>query len=204
MKCIIIGAGNFVNELIRKEKDDLLICADAGYTYIKDKNIEVDLLVGDFDSIKELPENINIYKLPKEKDETDLYVAILEGIKKGYKEFEIYGSLGGRIEHSIANIQILVNLAKQNIKATLIDQNTMINVLTEGTHIYNKELKGYISLFSYTDEACITIKNLKYELDHKLITNIFPLGIDNEFIDLESLVTIHQGMVLSIINKKND
>lgn len=204
MKCIIIGAGNFVNELITKEKDDLLICADAGYTYIKDKNIEVDLLVGDFDSIKELPENIDIYRLPKEKDETDLYVAILEGIKKGYKEFDIYGSLGGRIEHSIANIQILVNLAKQNIKATLIDQNTMINVLTEGTHIYNKELKGYISLFSYTDESCITIKNLKYELDHKLITNIFPLGIDNEFIGLESLVTIHQGMVLSIINKKND
>ena len=123
MKCIIIGAGNFVNELITKEKDDLLICADAGYRYIKDKNIEVDLLVGDFDSIKELPENIDIYRLPKEKDETDLYVAILEGIKKGYKEFDIYGSLGGRIEHSIANIQILVNLAKQNIKATLIDQN---------------------------------------------------------------------------------
>ncbi len=204
MKCIIIGAGNFQNENIIKNKDDLLICADAGYIYAKQLNIEVDLLVGDFDSIDDIPCNINIVTLPKEKDETDLYIAILEGIKRGYKEFEIYGSLGGRIEHSIANIQILANIATKNIIAKLYDQNTIVEVLTVGTHIYNKELKGYISLFSLSDKSIITINNLKYELTKQQITSLFPLGIDNEFIGSESTITVHEGIVLSIINKKND
>ena len=203
MKCIIIGAGNFQNEIINKEKDDLLICADAGYSYVKDMNIDVDLLVGDFDSLNSVPSDINIYKLPKEKDETDLYIAIEEGIKKGYQEFYIYGALGGRIEHSFANIQILSKLAKQNIKAKLIDQNTVVEVLTEGVHIYSKEMIGYFSLFSLSEKSVITIENLKYELNKQELTYLFPLGIDNEFIGKESTINIHKGLVLSIINKKN-
>lgn len=203
MKCIIIGAGNFQNEVIIKEKDDFLICADAGYSYIKDTDLKVDLLVGDFDSLNDIPTNINIYKLPKEKDETDLYVAIDEGIKQGYTEFLIYGSLGGRIEHSIANIQILSKLAIQKIKAKLIDQNTIVEVLTEGTYIYDPELNGYLSLFSLSEKSLISLKNLKYELDKKELTHLFPLGIDNEFIGLVSTIYIHQGLVLSIISKKN-
>lgn len=204
MKCIIIGAGNFQNETITKNKDDFLICADAGYIYAKALNLEVDLLVGDFDSIDNIPNNINKVTLPSEKDETDLYIAIQEGIARGYKEFDIYGSLGGRIEHSIANIQILSNMATKSIKARLKDQNTIIEVLTTGTHIYNKECKGFLSLFSLSNESVISIQNLKYELTNKVISNLFPLGIDNEFIGVESKVTVHQGMVLSIINKKND
>mgnify|MGYP003305128499 CR=1 FL=1 len=137
---------NFNNENIIKNSDDLLICADAGYSYIENTNLKVDILVGDFDSLDEIPTGIDIYKLPSEKDDTDLFVAIQEGIKKGYRVFDIYGALGGRIEHSYANIQILANLAKQGITATLIDQATTIQMLTEGTYIY-KDIKGYLSLF---------------------------------------------------------
>lgn len=203
MKCIIIGAGNFQNEIITKEKDDLLICADAGYSYVKDMNLDIDLIVGDFDSLCNIPANVNIYKLPKEKDETDLFVAIEEGMKKGYTEFHIYGALGGRIEHSIANIQILSNLTTRNIKAKLFDRNTIIEVLSLGTHIYSEEMNGYISLFSLTEESIISINHLKYELQNKVITNLFPLGIDNEFIGRVATINIHKGLVLSIINKKN-
>ena len=202
MKCIIIGAGNFQNEVITKEKGDLLICADAGYSYIKDTGLQVDLVVGDFDSLNDIPNNVSIYKLPKEKDVTDLFVAIEEGIKHGYTYFEIYGALGGRIEHSIANIQILAKLAAQKIKAKIVDQNTIVEVLTEGTYIYDKELEGYLSLFSLSEKSIVSIENLKYELDKKELTYLFPLGIDNEFIGLTSTIYIHQGLVLSIISKK--
>ena len=132
-----------------------------------------------------------------------MYVAIEEGIKQGYTEFLLYGSLGGRIEHSIANIQILSKLASQKIKAKLIDQNTIVEVLTEGTYIYDQELNGFLSLFSLSEKSVISLKNLKYELDKKELTHLFPLGIDNEFIGLVSTIYIHQGLVLSIISKKN-
>lgn len=203
MKCIIIGAGSFNNPKIIKEKDDLLICADGGYLYAAKQDLKVDLLVGDFDSLKDIPLDVETVKLNKIKDETDLYIAIEEGIKRGYQTFDIYGALGGRIEHTIANIQILVNLKSKGLNAKLIDDKTIVEILSTGTYIYNERC-GYISLFSYTKESTITIKNLLYEVNNKTISNEFPLGIDNEFIGKESTVTVHNGLVLSIINKKND
>lgn len=203
MKCIIIGAGSFNNPKIIKEKDDLLICADGGYLYAAKLGLKVDLLVGDFDSLKDIPLDVETVKLNKIKDETDLYIAIEEGIKRGYQTFDIYGALGGRIEHTIANIQILVNLKSKGLTAKLINDKTIVEILSTGTYIYNERC-GYISLFSYTKESKITIKNLLYEVNNKTISNEFPLGIDNEFIGKESTVTVHNGLVLSIINKKND
>lgn len=203
MKCIIIGAGSFNNPKIIKEKDDLLICADGGYLYAAKQDLKVDLLVGDFDSLKDIPLDVETVKLNKIKDETDLYIAIEEGIKRGYQTFDIYGALGGRIEHTIANIQILVNLKSKGLTAKLIDDKTIVEMLSTGTYIYNERC-GYISLFSYTEESTITIKNLLYEVNNKTISSKFPLGIDNEFIGKESTVTVHNGLVLSIINKKND
>ena len=203
MKCIIIGAGSFNNPKIIKEKDDLLICADGGYLYARKQDLKVDLLVGDFDSLKDIPLDVQTVKLNKIKDETDLYIAIEEGIKRGYQTFDIYGALGGRIEHTIANIQILANLKSKGLTAKLIDDKTIVEMLSTGTYIYNERC-GYISLFSYTNESTITIKNLLYEVNNKTISNEFPLGIDNEFIGKESTVTVHNGLVLSIINKKND
>ena len=203
MKCIIIGAGSFNNPKIIKEKDDLLICADGGYLYAAKQDLKVDLLVGDFDSLKDIPLDVQTVKLNKIKDETDLYIAIEEGIKRGYQTFDIYGALGGRIEHTIANIQILANLKSKGLTAKLIDDKTIVEMLSTGTYIYNERC-GYISLFSYTNESTITIKNLLYEVNNKTISNEFPLGIDNEFIGKESTVTVHNGLVLSIINKKND
>ena len=203
MKCIIIGAGSFNNPKIIKEKDDLLICADGGYLYARKQDLKVDLLVGDFDSLKDIPLDVQTVKLNKIKDETDLYIAIEEGIKRGYQTFDIYGALGGRIEHTIANIQILANLKIKGLTAKLIDDKTIVEMLSTGTYIYNERC-GYISLFSYTKESTITIKNLLYEVNNKTISNEFPLGIDNEFIGKESTVTVHNGLVLSIINKKND
>jgi thiamine pyrophosphokinase len=203
MKCIIIGAGSFNNPKIIKEKDDLLICADGGYLYARKLDLKVDLLVGDFDSLKDIPLDVQTVKLNKIKDETDLYIAIEEGIKRGYQTFDIYGALGGRIEHTIANIQILANLKSKGLTAKLIDDKTIVEMLSTGTYIYNERC-GYISLFSYTKESTITIKNLLYEVNNKTISNEFPLGIDNEFIGKESTVTVHNGLVLSIINKKND
>lgn len=204
MKCIIIGAGNFINEHIVKESNDLVICADAGYMHAKNLGIIVDLVVGDFDSMIDIPKDTPILRLPQEKNETDLYIAIEEGIKRGYQDFDIYGALGGRIEHSIANIQILASLCEKNISAKLYDNQTVVELLPRGTYILDKSYSGYLSLFSYSPKSVITLKNLKYEVNEKTITSIFPLGIDNEFIGESAMIKVHEGLVLSIINKKND
>ena len=116
--CYIVGAGDFHGSFT-PAKDDLVIAADGGYLALMERGIRCDILLGDMDSLSELgvassdckaPE---ILKFPVEKDETDTHLAYLEGARRGYTEFYIYGGTGGREDHTFANYSLL--LYGQNI-----------------------------------------------------------------------------------------
>ena len=209
-KCIIIGAGEFREEVIEKDSDDLLIIADGGYyNYLKTKNYDIssiNVLVGDFDSLDKknlkLSNNTKIITLNPIKDDTDILDAVKYGLDLGYNEFYIYGALGGRIEHSIANIGILSYLKDKNANGYLIDQKKIIRVIKNESITFSKDYEGYISVFSlYTKSYGVTLKNFKYELNNYELSENFPLGIDNEFIGKESIIEVKDGKLLVIYNK---
>ena len=68
--CYIVGAGDFYGELSPNECD-LIIAADGGYDTLKKMNITPNLLLGDMDSLSEMPEGIEKIVYPVRKDETD-------------------------------------------------------------------------------------------------------------------------------------
>ena len=198
-KCILIGAGEYNNEKITKDKGDLLIACDGGFDYLKKLDLDIDYLIGDFDSIKEIPNNIKIVKFPKQKDETDIFLGLKLGIDKGYKKFYFYGCLGGRIEHSLANIQHIIYLKKRGLEGFLIQNNRVLQVLSnEEIYLSSVSSDKLFSLFSISENTIISIKNAKYELDNYLLTNSFPLGIDNELLDKEVKISVKEGMVLLV------
>ncbi len=84
----------------RPAENDFVIAADAGLRYLEQAGILADLVIGDFDTLKEIPTGANVVRLNCEKDDTDMLAAVREGIKAGYKEFHIYGGTGGRIDHT--------------------------------------------------------------------------------------------------------
>lgn len=87
------------------EEGDLLIAADGGYAYLQGQ--KPDLVVGDFDSLGYVPEGEQIIRHPVQKDDTDMLLAVREGLKRGYRKFVLYGGIGGRLDHTIANLQVL-------------------------------------------------------------------------------------------------
>ena len=199
MKCIIVGAGNFKENEIITEKNDLIIAVDGGYNYCKLLNLEVDILIGDMDSLEIIPDNIIKHIYNKEKDETDTYLAVHYGIDQGYTDFILYGCLGGRIEHTIANIQIIADLCKKGIKIKIVDENTNIYMINKNEVIEIEGLKKkYISIFSYSGKSTISLKGFKYNVASKDITNDYPLGIDNETIGTNGNIYVHNGLVLVI------
>ena len=119
--CIVVGAID-VNVKIEKHEDDFLIAADKGYLNCIKQNLDVDLLIGDFDSLKIVPDNIEKIKLNEIKDDTDVFDALMEGIKRGYKSFILYGVIGGRFDHTFANIQILLFLKNKGYENCKIYQ----------------------------------------------------------------------------------
>ena len=200
--CYIIGAGEIHNLNIKPNPNDYIIAADGGYTYLKEINITPDMIVGDFDSSK-YPQKKDTIKLHKIKDTTDMFEAMKIAYKKGYKKCLIYGALGGRISHSIANIsQMVYFVGKMDI--TLIDENTTITATNSKINIDYKNL-SYISVFSYTPiSKGVNIKGLKYELKNATLKANYPLGVSNESIGKPAEITVEDGILIIITEKRDE
>lgn len=198
----IIGAGEYKNNEIKINDGDFVCACDGGYKIAIENNIKVDLLIGDFDSLDFVPNNVKVIRLNPIKDDTDVFAAINEGIKLGFDTFYIYGATGKREEHTIANIQILHYLAKNNLNGKLVNNKKIYEVLHNETKSFNDKMSGYFSMFSLSDTSIVTLKNFKYNVTNYTLANSFPLGIDNEFIGKESSIEVKDGFVLIIYSLK--
>ena len=156
-KCYIFAGGDFDGFFDKIEKDDYVIGADKGYTYIEKIGIKIDTIIGDFDSAQQ-PDFENKITLKPEKDETDLYAAINFAIKKGYKKIIVYGGLGGRISHTIANIKIMEEFKKKGIDIELKNKNQKLFVIDKNFQEKKQIENTYISLFALTEK----IENLNF------------------------------------------
>ena len=111
--CWIMGAGDFSGTLPMIGEGDMVIAADAGYKALVRLGVKIDRVVGDFDSLGEVPVRPGVEVHPAEKDETDMMLAVRTALAAGYRDVRIYGGLGGRLDHSFANLQTLAYLARQ-------------------------------------------------------------------------------------------
>lgn len=203
--CYIIGAGDVYTKCrITARESDFIICADGGYAFRTLLGREPDLVVGDFDSLGSVPETENKIVAPREKDETDMMLAVKEGFKKGYKDFVIFGALGGdRFEHSVANLQLLSYICSEGGKGTLIHDGKFFVAFRNSSISISENYKGYISVFSLCDESKgVTIKNLRYEVEDFTLRSNLPIGVSNEFVGKESTVSVVDGTLLVIYNSK--
>ncbi len=210
-KCIVIGAGDLTVGQVSVGEEDLVIAVDGGINYCSVLEIEPDILLGDFDSVneaqrdailqmkEEAPERVVVLK--PEKNDTDMLAALRLGLEKGYDYFLIYGGCGGRVEHTIANIQCLLFLKNQGAVGYLMDGSGMMFVMKNEEVKLRENLEGYFSLFCLGKEAKgVNIRGMKYELTEYCMTNDFPIGVSNEFIGKEATVSVADGELLGIVN----
>ena len=215
-RCIVIGAGDFTISALSdyNEQTDLIIAVDGGLLYCGLLNLEPDIIIGDFDSVdEELMEAIRIIeeqypekilRLKPEKDDTDMLVALKWGLAKGIRSFQIYGGTGGRLDHTLANIQCLLYLKHQHAEGFLFDEDGCILIAeagaTEEVKNFQPSMEGFLSLFSLERKSVVSIKNMKYPLDRYTVTNDYPIGISNEFIPGNGgSVTVHSGAVVILL-----
>ena len=166
-KCYIVGGGENFGLTFKKYPGDYIIAADAGYRYLEEAGIETDMVVGDFDSLGTIPEHPNLKKLNPIKDETDTWEAVRLGLEKGCREFHLFACTGGRIDHTIANIQLLKSVAEKGCKGYLYDKESVLTVINNSDIKFDDSMKGYISVFSLSDKSMgVTIKGLKYEVEN--------------------------------------
>jgi thiamine pyrophosphokinase len=130
--CYIIAAGPIDAMTLNASDNDFIIAADAGYLHLTALSAVADLVVGDFDSMTQKPNHPNLVVHPTVKDETDTILAINEGLRRGYRRFVILGGLGGRLDHTLANIQALSYIAAHGGRGYLLGHGTAVTVIRNG------------------------------------------------------------------------
>ena len=197
-KCIIIGAGDFSAPNAINE-GDLIIVADGGYDHAVSAKIAPHLFIGDMDSLRShLPSDLEKITFPERKDYTDMHLAYLEGKRRGYNEFEIYGGTGGRGDHTFANVSLLLAMANDECVGRMIAHGEVYTVIKNSLTV-SGEAGKYISVFAIGGSAeGVTIKGLDYEVDGVTLAPDFPLGVSNRFIGKTAEISVKDGSLLVI------
>ena len=202
--CIFAGAKIDDYSRIKIPCTAYIICADGGYSHAKRLGIFPDVVLGDFDTLSEdITEECEVIKFPSEKDDTDTLLAIKLAIQRGFDNIKIYGAVGGRIDHTFANIQSLAFINLYNIEATIFGDNEILTVITNAKKRFEK-IEGYfLSIFSFSGQSLgVTTHGLKYNLNNSILKNTFPLGISNEFLSNFCEIEVKNGTLLIIFSKE--
>ncbi len=201
--CYIVGAGDFYSGF-EKRACDLVIAADGGYDALAARGIPCDLLIGDMDSISNVPKDCQMLRVPVEKDETDMYLAYLEGVRRGYSDFVIFGGVGGRIDHTFANYSLLICAKKKRHSIKLVDRDfDIFAIFNERLEILEK--RGMpLSVFAFSGEALgVSISGCKYNAQNVTLSPDFPLGVSNTVTNDNATVEVKDGALLLMLGKIN-
>lgn len=196
MRAIVIASApnDTFEKLYIPLENDLIIGVDGGCSKIT--KYPIDMAFGDFDSLKEEIEGKakKIYRFKKEKDETDLELAI-NTLKDEVDEIIIFNATGGRLDHFLGNLKLLERYSDKKIE--IIDEQNKISCLTEGVYKVKKTIYQYFSLIPCINSN-ITIKNALYEITNKEVLSTDTYTVSNEFIDSDVLIIINKGRLYLI------
>lgn len=197
MRGCIFGAGSYDGEALRLAEGALIIAADGGLCHTERFGLAPTLVIGDFDSLGKIPTGDNVILHPVMKDDTDMALAVREAVARGCDEIILFGGTGGRLDHTLANMALLLSLAKKGISAYLVGKEGVVTALTAGEKaVFAPECKGILSVLAATDEARgVTLGGLLYPLSDGLLTNDHPLGVSNHFVGEEASVSLSDGTV---------
>lgn len=218
---LIIGGGtvcySFAEEYIKHYKPGCVACADSGLDTAKKLGLSVDFLLGDFDSVQKetlgsfIEESLKdgstkFEKYPPEKDYTDMHLVLEWAVSKEPSGIVILGATGGRLDHLVANINMLMLPLKNNIPAYIIDQNNKLCLVNGNFTIENKQNNywKYISVYPLTEEVTgLSLSGVKYPLDNATVKKGTSMTISNEFAENaeEAVISLDKGILIVIQSK---
>lgn len=155
--------------------------------------------------LKELRyEGIETRAIDPIKNDPDMLACIRIGLEMGYREFHIMGGTGKRIDHSIANLQILAFLAERGCRAYLYSAFQITTAIRNTSLHFPASMKGYFSVFSYSEKSLgVTEKGFKYIINDVTLNNLTPTGLSNEFVGTEAEISVKNGTLILVYEQSH-
>lgn len=212
-RAVIFANGNFSYLSQAKKiiiKEDYLIAADGGVKHILKLGLTPHVVIGDFDSIstslqKKLKQaKIEWIKYPRKKDETDFELAILLALKRNFKHIVIFGILGDRIDHFLANIFLLAKIQTENksIKIKIVEGNNEIYVFNKEI-VINGQIGDELSIIPVSEKLeGIVTDGLRYQLNNESLSFGSTRGISNVLNKTSAKIEVSDGIALAVHLRK--
>ena len=194
MAASVFNADDFIAR-DREGGFDFVLAVDGGLAHLQGIGRAADFVLGDFDSLGHVPEGDNVEVHPVHKDKSDLELALDRVLAEGFSEARIYGALGGRLDHSIANLQMCARFAEAGLGISLVGADCVVRILVgPGEYALPPLERGTVSVFSATDESAgVTERGLEYPLEGATLTNRTTLGLSNELVGRPASVSVERG-----------
>ena len=201
-RCVIVGGAPIGKpERVRAalRPDDFYIYCDSGLLHRAALGAEPDLIVADFDSAEDPHLAVETIVLPSVKDDTDTVYAVKEALRRGFEEFLLVGAAGARLDHTLANVSLLLMLDGRGKRAMLLDDWSQMEIVSRQT-VYIEDSYPFFSLLSIDGPARgLTIKNAKYPLLDAEVTSEYQYAVSNEVLPGKTAeVSLREGRLLLI------
>lgn len=207
---IIIFAGGTLSAwaLSQIRPDDVLVGADRGALFLIEHGYQPDIAIGDFDSVT--AEQLELIREKSEqfhtvdavmKDWTDMEMAIEWALEQRPASMVIVGGLGTRLDHSLANVQLLRKAVEHGVACTMLDEHNEVRLIDQHARIAKRHYT-YCSLIPLTMEATgITLAGFQYPLHDATLKVGETLGMSNVIIGEHGDVSIKSGLLLVILSR---
>lgn len=187
--------------------DDLVIAADSGWNNAKALGENPTILLGDFDSLGEenIPQGVELYRVPAEKDLTDTQLAVELALSKGARDIVIVGGLSDRLDHTLSNLAILEHLEGLKVHGLITDGNNRVRFIRNNSTLIPRGAYRYLSLIAAdplikgvdADGVKYPLKNAKLRRDHQY-------AVSNELTGNCAFIAVRKGGLYIIESNDGD
>lgn len=186
-------------------EDDYVIGVDAGIAELLQRNIAIDLAVGDFDSAPAKyvdmlrSQGVAIVTLDRDKDMTDTDFAVTKALARAPGEVLLLGAWGGRWDHTLANVTILERLLRAGVRGVMQNRWNRMQLVPPGTVRVAKEHYRYLSLIAWSGQVSgIHLSGFRFPLADYTLKRTSHLAISNEWLEETGTVRHKEGELLIV------
>ena len=211
MRAALVGSSDFNAEHFTAQQFSYIVAVDGGYAHLQAVGVVPDAVIGDFDSLGYVPEAADVRRFPPEKDESDMELALRLTVEAACDEVVLYGCLGRRIDHTVANVQLMLARARAGQRVLAVGDDYAIAVI-HATREMPGELAfdaippeallsgpyaNYVSVFAVGGPASgVWLRGLKYRLQGATLADDVSRGLSNEFIGESASIRVEAGGLL--------
>jgi len=206
-RCIIFANGILpdlaaARRLIRP--DDLILAADGGTRHALDLGLTPSIVIGDLDSIsdeerrKMKEDGVRLIQHPRDKNETDLELALDYAIQNGQRKIVIVAALGGRLDQTLGNLALLTNVQLSTLNIKLDDGVEQAFFCRDRSEVEGRR-GNLVSLIPWGGEVRgVRTEGLRWQLSDEVLLPHKTRGISNEMTGEVANIQIQSGLLLIV------